>query len=465
MWRLACACVCVSHAARLSRGCGFVTYRDARDAEALLHDGTRVCLDGHRPVIKAARPAPEMRQATSGRHRVVGQHIHANDASSSSSSYEASRHYDTRSVPSSVPYSRPGAAANGDASGGGGGGGGNNGGSPGHGIPGRIFVHSLPASVKSSDLFEYFGQWGMVSDAHIPKDYQTGNPRPFGFVSFVRHDDADRCLQQDVHTILGKKVGCKRADGRGRQAAPGVPHPAEGNGYIAARQAGSPSLHHDVRYHGMPTQSTYDANIDSSNTTSSPYHRDDVRGAFMPYASGVAPLHSEATSVQYPHPHDGQGSFSSQRAGPGSSTRSIATDAKVDRHDDDPYSCSVLAAPPRFSATSAAVAQPNDFYYYDQEQHRRSVAQPASKTFLSAGHGAHASYTSSTTYGGAYSAAGSASAMTTRTSTIVPVDPNDYYQDLPRSGSNTLPLVASDSTSSRHLAPASYNAPHHPYSV
>ncbi|XP_078430481.1 heterogeneous nuclear ribonucleoprotein 1-like [Wolffia australiana] len=91
---------------------------------------------------------------------------------------------------------------------------------------GKLFVGGIPWEATEEALRDYFGKYGQVVEVIVMKDRVTGNPRGFGFVSFVDPSSADMAIQDASakHSILGRPVDVKRAKPRGNhyQARPGL---------------------------------------------------------------------------------------------------------------------------------------------------------------------------------------------------------------------------------------------------
>jgi len=74
----------------------------------------------------------------------------------------------------------------------------------------KIFVGGLARQTKSSDLAEYFAQFGTVVDAVVMYNHSLGVSRGFGFVTFQTQDISDYVLAQR-HTVHNKSVEAKLA--------------------------------------------------------------------------------------------------------------------------------------------------------------------------------------------------------------------------------------------------------------
>ncbi|CAL9228219.1 unnamed protein product [Arabidopsis halleri] len=78
------------------------------------------------------------------------------------------------------------------------------------GIGNKIFVGRLPQEASVDDLREYFGRFGRIQDAYIPKDPKRSGHRGFGFVTFAENGVADRVARRS-HEICGQEVAIDSA--------------------------------------------------------------------------------------------------------------------------------------------------------------------------------------------------------------------------------------------------------------
>jgi len=52
----------------------------------------------------------------------------------------------------------------------------------------KMYVGNLPFSASEQDLRSLFGEYGDVTDVHIPTDRESGRPRGFAFVTMGSKD-------------------------------------------------------------------------------------------------------------------------------------------------------------------------------------------------------------------------------------------------------------------------------------
>lgn len=78
------------------------------------------------------------------------------------------------------------------------------------GIGNKIFVGRLPQEASVDDLRDYFGRFGHIQDAYIPKDPKRSGHRGFGFVTFAENGVADRVARRS-HEICGQEVAIDSA--------------------------------------------------------------------------------------------------------------------------------------------------------------------------------------------------------------------------------------------------------------
>ncbi|KAM3403712.1 hypothetical protein ACQJBY_007063 [Aegilops geniculata] len=74
----------------------------------------------------------------------------------------------------------------------------------------KIFIGRLPQEANTDDLWDYFGRFGRIVDAYIPKDPKKSGHRGFGFVTFAEDGVADRVARRS-HEILGQEVAVDSA--------------------------------------------------------------------------------------------------------------------------------------------------------------------------------------------------------------------------------------------------------------
>lgn len=89
------------------------------------------------------------------------------------------------------------------------------------GMGNKIFVGRLPQEATAEDLRHYFGRFGRIIDAYIPKDPKRSGHRGFGFVTFADDGVADRVSRRS-HEILGQEVAIDSATPQD-DAAPAAP--------------------------------------------------------------------------------------------------------------------------------------------------------------------------------------------------------------------------------------------------
>ncbi|EXJ71357.1 uncharacterized protein A1O5_05164 [Cladophialophora psammophila CBS 110553] len=82
-----------------------------------------------------------------------------------------------------------------------------------------LFVRSLPASVTTERLTEYFSQSFPLKHATVVLDSQTKISRGFGFVTFADAEDAQAAVAQFNNSVLdGRKIKVELAEARHRDA-------------------------------------------------------------------------------------------------------------------------------------------------------------------------------------------------------------------------------------------------------
>lgn len=71
----------------------------------------------------------------------------------------------------------------------------------------RLFVGSLPWEVASEELKSLFQSCGIVSDAVVLTDRQTGRSKGFGFVEFENDAEAMAAIEKfNGYDLKGRKI-------------------------------------------------------------------------------------------------------------------------------------------------------------------------------------------------------------------------------------------------------------------
>jgi RNA-binding protein Musashi len=66
----------------------------------------------------------------------------------------------------------------------------------------KIFVGGLPRELNDEEFKEFFGKFGVITDAIIIKDAQTQRPRGFGFITFRDANAVHKVMRNRArHTI------------------------------------------------------------------------------------------------------------------------------------------------------------------------------------------------------------------------------------------------------------------------
>src|SRR5687768_9831829 len=65
----------------------------------------------------------------------------------------------------------------------------------------KMYVGNLPFSATETELRDLFGQFGAVTDIHLPTDRDSGRPRGFAFVTM----DTDTAMNAAISELNGKE--------------------------------------------------------------------------------------------------------------------------------------------------------------------------------------------------------------------------------------------------------------------
>ncbi|RIA83287.1 hypothetical protein C1645_861108 [Glomus cerebriforme] len=72
--------------------------------------------------------------------------------------------------------------------------------------PCNLFIKNLDINISSSDLFNYFRQYGHIISARVMRDPETFNSKGFGFVSYTTAEEAEKAK----NSMHGKTLGNKK---------------------------------------------------------------------------------------------------------------------------------------------------------------------------------------------------------------------------------------------------------------
>nr|CAG8499388.1 10421_t:CDS:2 [Entrophospora candida]CAG8576874.1 8149_t:CDS:2 [Entrophospora candida] len=75
----------------------------------------------------------------------------------------------------------------------------------------KIFVGGIAPEVTEEEFKEYFSQFGVVKDATLMVDRDTGRPRGFGFITFESSEPVEKAMARTDLSLQNKMVEVKRA--------------------------------------------------------------------------------------------------------------------------------------------------------------------------------------------------------------------------------------------------------------
>jgi len=75
----------------------------------------------------------------------------------------------------------------------------------------KVFVGGIGWETSEQKLRDYFEKYGQVKDVLLVRDRFTGQPRGFGFITFMSQEGADSCAATKKHEIDGRTVEVKHA--------------------------------------------------------------------------------------------------------------------------------------------------------------------------------------------------------------------------------------------------------------
>jgi RNA recognition motif-containing protein len=67
----------------------------------------------------------------------------------------------------------------------------------------KLYVGNLSFQTSEAELRDAFGQFGSITDVHIPSDRETGRPRGFAFITFSTEEESKLATEKMNGTDLG----------------------------------------------------------------------------------------------------------------------------------------------------------------------------------------------------------------------------------------------------------------------
>jgi len=78
----------------------------------------------------------------------------------------------------------------------------------------KLFIGGLPQEANDADLKDYFGTFGEIETLSLKTDPISGRSRGFAFIIYKEAAAITAATANESHVIKGKKVTCKKAEGR-----------------------------------------------------------------------------------------------------------------------------------------------------------------------------------------------------------------------------------------------------------
>jgi len=76
----------------------------------------------------------------------------------------------------------------------------------------KIFVGGLAYGATDNDLYDLFDKYGLVKDAKVCMDRESGRSKGFGFVEYENYEDMNAALKgADGVEIRGRAIICEKA--------------------------------------------------------------------------------------------------------------------------------------------------------------------------------------------------------------------------------------------------------------
>lgn len=97
----------------------------------------------------------------------------------------------------------------------------------------KMYVGNLSFDTTKEDLESIFGEYGAVTDVHLPQDRETGRPRGFAFVTM----DSKEAMNSAIAALDGQEVGGRNV--KVNEARPREDRGGGGGGGGGGRRGGS----------------------------------------------------------------------------------------------------------------------------------------------------------------------------------------------------------------------------------
>ncbi len=70
----------------------------------------------------------------------------------------------------------------------------------------KLFIGGLRDNISDDDLKMYFGGFGVVAEAIVMKEKETGKSRGFGFVTFDDYDPVDKIICKFIFFLHSSRL-------------------------------------------------------------------------------------------------------------------------------------------------------------------------------------------------------------------------------------------------------------------
>lgn len=89
----------------------------------------------------------------------------------------------------------------------------------------KLFVGNIAWEVTDEELNRLFAEYGEIEEAVIVKDKFSGRSKGFGFITFVKDEDADKAIKElEGHELKERPLSVS-------EARPPKPREDNNNGY------------------------------------------------------------------------------------------------------------------------------------------------------------------------------------------------------------------------------------------
>ncbi len=70
----------------------------------------------------------------------------------------------------------------------------------------KIYLNNLNKVVTDAQLKEHFAEYGEITEVQLLADRKSNQPKGYAFITFAQESAAEKALEQDGSSFLGKAI-------------------------------------------------------------------------------------------------------------------------------------------------------------------------------------------------------------------------------------------------------------------